>query len=90
MQQVYPYLQHTVLVWDVHVLLDSAEEVFSISVVSTDHAHAHCRFQGSYKKNKVQLSDFTLDTMNLAWIRNGIYLTSVLKEELRDVFCSMY
>lgn len=53
MQQVYPYLQHMVLVWDVHVLLDSAEEVFSISVVSADHAHAHCRFQGSYKKQSL-------------------------------------
>lgn len=59
MQQVYPYLQHMVLVWDVHVLLDSAEEVFSISVVSTDHAHAHCRFQGSYKK-KTKFSYLTL------------------------------
>ena len=45
-----PYLQHMVLAWDVHALSNSAEEVFSISVASTGHAHVHCRFQGSYDK----------------------------------------
>lgn len=48
---LHPYLQHKALPWDVHALLNSVEEVSSISVASASHEHVHCKFQGSYNKN---------------------------------------
>ena len=82
-----------VLAWDVHALSNSAEEVFSISVASVGHAHVHCRFQGSYNKMaKLKFSYLIcmLYITDLTVIKYCVYLTSVLNEELRDVFCSMY
>lgn len=82
------------LAWDAHALSNSAEEVSSVSVASTGHAHVHCRFQDNY--NKMAKPTFSyLNAHYIQWqiwqqINNCVYLTSVLKEELRDVFCSMY